>query len=161
MNSVINIIVQNIRQESEHSRKLNDTFVNAACLLEAFYQNRPSSLLEACPELRGLAVNESEVMQIKSALQNFIKENPGHHNLPAAVKSLALTQDKNLKEMFVSRLKLNLEWRNSSNVYCLLLALEDLGEKVFHTADGTFIGSRSFNDAEVNFQVAKTYLEKC
>jgi hypothetical protein len=161
MNSVVKIIVQNIGQEAEHSRKLNDTFINAACLFETYYQKRPSSLLKVCPELQGLTINESEVMEIKSALQNFIEENPGHHNLPAAVKSLALTQDKSLKELFVSRLKLNLAWRNCSNVYCLLLALEDLGEKVFYAADGTFIGSRSFNDADVNFPVAKRYLEKC
>jgi hypothetical protein len=79
--------------------------------------------------------------------------------LPAALKSLALTGDPNLKELFVSTLRLNFEWRISSNVFHLLLALESLGEKVFYTEDGKFIGSRSSCDAEANFPVAKRYLE--
>jgi hypothetical protein len=38
--------------------------------------------------------------------------------------------------------------------------LEDLGERVFYTADGAFIGSRSSSDTDTNFGVAKRYLDK-
>jgi hypothetical protein len=161
MNSVVNKITQAIEQEIEHGRKINDDFIKAGCLLETHFQKRPSSLLEIFPELQDQTISEEEVLELKQSLIKFIKESPSHANSSTAIKLLALARDPTLKEFFISQLRLNLEWRKAIAVFELLLALENLGEKIFYTSDSKFIGSRSYNDTDTNFPVAKRYLEKC
>lgn len=160
MSTIMNAIAQSISRGIEHSKGVADTFLRAACLLETHYQRRPSSLLELFPDLQGQTVTEAEVRQLQEAVVRFIEELPTHSEVTGAVKLLALSGDRNLKQFFVAQLRLHLAFRNASVVHQLLLGLEDLGERVFYDADGQFIGSRSTHDTDINFPVAKRYLQK-
>jgi len=159
MDSIVNSLVQNIEQETEHCRSLNLAFVRIACIFEMHFQKRHSTLLEVCPELEGYQFEQNEIEKIKASLKKFVEENPSHPNVCSALGSLVLTRDPGLKEFYLSILKLNFQWKISANVFHAMLALESLGEKIFYTIEGQFIGSRGSHDMD-NFLIAERYLNK-
>lgn len=160
VNTCVKSIVQSIDQEIEHSKRVSDAFLRAACLLETHYHRRPSSLLELFPDLRGQTITEAEACQIEAVVVRFIEEMPSHSEITGAVKIIALCCDNGLKQFFIEQLRLHLAFRSTTVVHQLLLALEDLGERVFYDIEGQFIGSRSAHDTETNFPVAQRYLQR-
>jgi hypothetical protein len=160
MDSNVSIILQNIENEIEHSRRIAETFICALGLVESHYQKRHSELLQPYPELIALSLTDADIAELKQAVIRFIEAVPDHASISAAFWLLSLSRDQTLKEFFVAKLTLYLGWSNPTVVCTLLRALEDLGERVFYTADGAFIGSRSSSDTDTNFGVAKRYLDK-
>lgn len=160
MSSKASEIIEVIKEEVDRAEVVQWTFVRATCLLETHFHGRPSSLTELCPDLRGESLTEAQVKEMKQALVRLIEEAPSHDCVPGAVRLLALTGDSSQRDFLVGQLKRQVGWRHPAAIFELLLALEEIGEKVFFEADDKFIGSRSCADYEVNLEVAKRYLEK-
>lgn len=159
MGSTVSTIVQAIGHEIEHSQRVANTFLRAACLLEMYHWKRPSLLCEIFPDLAGQSITRAEAGELQQVLKRFIETSSSHREVTGAVKILALSRDRSLKDFFIAQLRLHLGWRNPTVVFQLLLALEDLSESVFYTVQGRFIGSRSAHDTDTNFDVANRYLE--
>jgi hypothetical protein len=159
MSSAVATIKQSIEQEIGHSRNIERVFLRTLCLFETHCYKRYSTLSEMFPDLNGQTITDAEVAEIKTLLVRFIEEAPSHTSITAAIWILSVSRDPFLKEFFIKQLRLYLGWRHPVAVSTLLAALEDLGEKVFYRADGSFIGSRSSMDTDANFDVAKRYLE--
>jgi hypothetical protein len=159
MATAASIIKGSIEQEIKHAQQIDGVFLRAACLLETYYQKRPSTLLKLCPELAEQSINEPDLIELRHVLIRFIESSPNHQSVGAAINLLSMARDQGLKGFFRSKLRLHLQWGNSAVVYALLMALEDLGEKVFLTADGRPMGHRSCYDLDINLPVAKRYLE--
>jgi hypothetical protein len=161
MNPVLSEIIKTIDKEFQHSQRVGDAFLRAGCLLQAHYGQTAgffTAIHSEFPDLEGQSLTEVEVQEFQRFLCRFIEQRSSSQHLPGAIIVLALARDQRLIDFFSSQLRLHLDWQNSIVVFQLLSALEDCGEKVFYTADGKFIGSRSGDDAEANFSVAKRYL---
>ena len=160
MSSTADTIIVKIEQEIEHAHSVEKTFVCALGLFESHYQKRHSELLAYCPDCAPLTLSDEEIANLKRIVIRFIEALPSHGSISAAFWLLSLPRDQALRAFFASQLRLYLGWRNPVVVSTLLRALEDLGERVFYTADGAFIGSRSSIDTDTNFGCATRYLEK-
>jgi hypothetical protein len=160
MSSKASEVLGIIRNEAARSKHVSDAFLQAHCLLETHYSQRPSSLLEVYPGLRGQSLSDAEVAGMNQALMQFIEDVPDHACVTVAIKLLALSKDKTLRRFFVDQLRKHVAWRTSAVVFQLLLVLEDLGEEVFLDAQGKLVQSRSSNAFEVNLDMANRYLKK-
>jgi hypothetical protein len=150
-----------ISAEDEHLRAINQCFVYFAALAETRWRRQKSDLFEVLPPGLATQCDDETASRLHDHIVDFVERCPSHPNVCSAfLVLLKLNARPNLDAYLISKLRHYCMQGDAHVVFQLCTVLEDLGMDVFRAEDGSFVLSRSYNEAEINLGVARRFLHR-
>ena len=150
-----------LADEPIHQDEVAATILYLSALAETYAKGNPSSIFQFNFKDLPQECDEECARRIHESVIGFIDQCPWHFHAPSCFTILWHLSVIDLETYYVDKLELYLRMGNADGVWSVCQAI-DLGTdlEVFLDEHGNWMSSRSSSEFEINFGVARRFLER-